>query len=187
MVLEKTTSEVAGFKIFLGCLLALLFLFFHWVFVNFIAGSHFIPGRGTVNPPDWLTITFIWIYRIIAILVVSYHGYQAFSLIRNGGKWVITVTSKGIEWLSPSQQIEASFFLPLEEIDFIGTKQRFESHRRGSDKDFIKVLVKKDGSFFKFTNECCVDLELIYTELMELGVPFRDTKFSYESSEVPKA
>ncbi len=182
MKIEKSAKEVGQFKIFIGILLALMFLFFHWVFINFFADGHFVPGRGWVRSPDWLTTTFICIYSLIAVVVVAFFVSQGIGLIRTGGQWEITVDGSGINWLSPSQKIDASFFLPFDEIDYIGTKQRFESHRRGSDRDFIKVIVKKDGSLFDFTNECCVDLELIYNELEALGIPYRDSKLPYEYS-----
>ncbi|USD38759.1 hypothetical protein [Ferrimonas sp. SCSIO 43195] len=109
---------------------------------------------------------FFWSLGVLPMLL------NAMALRRLSGAWHITLDEQGLQWQSPNEHFDDSFFLPLEQIDCIGTEL---TPGAKNNLHYQKVIVLTNGHRLHLANRAAIDMELIYIGLEKLGKPFRLT------------
>ena len=117
------------------------------------------------------------LFNFIFWVVFSVWGVSvAKKMLNTPGCWKITLDNNGIDWRSPDENIDKSFFLPLSEIKCIGT-ERIKSMPVGPFNDLLynNVVILMDGSHFYFEDRSGMNINMIYVGLQKLGKPYMIT------------
>lgn len=116
---------------------------------------------------------------ILGLMPVALCGYLGVALIRDGGKWEITIDRDGVNWLSPAAKVagvgfDDSFQFTLEELDRVETRI---STGPEHDKYFKYFLVTRSGEEQQLRNTSGIKLRDVIVELERLGVRHETVDF----------
>lgn len=127
-------------------------------------------GMIELEIPMEMIILFVMLWSLLCWSALQ----TALVTLATPGEWTVTLDRSGLDWRSPDESLEASFFLPLSRVECIGTEQNW------APGPFYKclygnVIVLKDGSRFHPPSRAMVNTNMIHVGLQKLGKPYRIT------------
>ena len=108
----------------------------------------------------------------LALIAVGvFYLYQSRLLQQRPSQWEIRINDNGVDWRSPNETIDASFKLPLADIDFIDRSAKSNP----SDPENVYHIVKKDGQAIFLNGVSGVNLEEFVRYLEHKGFQIKST------------
>ena len=111
--------------------------------------------------------TFLVIFTLFWLLICYGFISSGIKLIRSGCKWLISVTSNNISWVTPNTDIDKSFNFRLSEIKHIETKI-WKRPKRSLVRNYSIIL--NNGTIKRLNENSGVSLAQIFIELERSGV-----------------
>ena len=127
-------------------------------------------GMFALSVPVELIILFI----IVWVMLCGQALRTALITLKTPGSWVVTLDYKGLDWRSPDESLEPSFFLPLSSIECIGTEPTWTPGPFYPDM-YTNVIKLTDGSNFYPPSRALINTNMIEVGLQKLGKPYRIT------------
>ncbi|MBR9830064.1 MAG: hypothetical protein GYB41_15745 [Oceanospirillales bacterium] len=120
--------------------------------------------------PMEMIILFVMLWGLICLSALR----TTLGTLEATGCWTVTLDRSGLDWRSPDEALEASFFLPLSRIECIGTERTWAP---GPFYDclYTNVIILKDGSRFYPPSRAMINTNKIHVGLQKLGKPYRIT------------
>lgn len=127
-----------------------------------VSGAHFFE----VSWGYLAVFLFFW------LMIITSELLKVWNLRHRSGSWKITLDEQGLDWQSPDPEVDHSFFLPLDQIECIGTEL---TPTAKNSHHYQKVIVLTNGHRAHLSNRAAIDMQLVYIALEKLGKPFRLT------------
>lgn len=136
------------------------------VFLAILVVAGWLTSNIGVNWAYLGIFLFFWFLGILPLLMNAVASRQL------SGAWHITLDESGLRWQSPVERFDESFFLPLGQIECVGTEL---SSGAKNNLHYQKVIVLTCGHRLHLANRASINMELIHIGLEKLGKPFRIT------------
>jgi hypothetical protein len=110
---------------------------------------------------------YLVIFTLFWLLICYGFISSGIKLICNGGKWLISVTSNNISWVTPNTDIDKSFNFRLSEIKHIETKI-WRRAKRSPVRKYSIIL--NNGTIQRINENSGVSIAQVFIELERNGV-----------------
>ncbi|MDP5291110.1 hypothetical protein Q9290_02195 [Oceanimonas sp. CHS3-5] len=127
-------------------------------------------GMFALSIPLELIILFVMLWSLLCWSTLRI----ALVTLKTPGCWTVTLDHRGLDWRSPDESLEPSFFLPLSSIECIGTEQTWTPGPFYPDM-YTNVIKLTDGSNYYPPSRAAINTNMIQVGLQKLGKPYRIT------------
>ena len=114
------------------------------------------------------------VLHLVALALVAGGGwylYQSWQLAGAGGEWQIRVDDRVVSWQSPDESVDASFEVPLGNIDYLDLSAMA---MRGDERPLYHLILK-DGSAIYLNPISGIDFNELSGHLATLQIETRET------------